>query len=362
MTRNSLVWLALTALGCAGGGSNDTGGGPGSSGNATTGVTPTGDAPTTGSTPTDGSATAASGTSETTEGVSSEPTTGTGTTGDDTTASSSGGPGCGPCDEPNQQCVAGECVTSCQGQDPDPCGPAQVCDVISGTCKDPGETCSLTGPETACGAGTCGPGTVCDGVDTCLAIAPCASVVCTSEGHCWGDDCACERAKACADPALDLINGPFSQDVGGIDFADDCTAWMVTLRSGTDYLRRLTPDGELSEWAGVANLNMGEVKVLRSLTIPQLTASFPVTLDPTPPSPKEGLGEVAISYTCCPTCGCQADPPQGVARLVEGDPNNPLPIVIIAQQTQGNGPFGSSGADAGPHGLTWGVDRVLYVG
>ncbi len=39
-----------------------------------------------------------------------------------------------------------------------------------------------------------------------------------------------------------------------------------------------------------------------------------------------------------------------------------IPIVIVAQKTQGTGPFGSNAADAGPQGLTWGVDRVLYVG
>ena len=63
-----------------------------------------------------------------------------------------------------------------------------------------------------------------------------------------------------------------------------------------------------------------------------------------------------------PACGCQADPPQGTARLVEEDMVKPLPIVIIAQKTQGTGPFASTAADAGPQGLTWGVDRVLYVG
>jgi hypothetical protein len=124
---------------------------------------------------------------------------------------------------------------------------------------------------------------------------------------------------------------------------------MVTLRSGTDYLRRLKPDGTLTQWTGVANLNMGEVKVLRSLTVPQLTRPFPLATSPAPPEPKiEGIGEVAITYTCCPTCGCQADPPQGVARLVEEDMVKPLPIVIIAKKTQGTGPFGSTAADAGP--------------
>lgn len=364
MTRNSLAWLAMAALGC-GDGSND------SRGSATTGDIDTSALPTsepTTTTPTEGGSATDTGTAGmtagmtagTTEGITSEPTTGT--TAADTTVDSSTGSSCGACDEPNQRCIAGECITRCQGQDPDLCGPAQVCDVISGECKDPGAACVLDGAAAQCGAGSCGPGSVCDGVDTCLAIAPCASVTCTSEGNCWGDNCACERVKDCTDPELALLNGAFAVEIGGIDFADDCTAWMVTLRSGTDYLRRLKPNGELTEWAGVANLNMGEVKVLRSLTIPQLTAPLPLAEHPVPPTPKEGLGEVAISYTCCPSCGCMADPPQGVARLIEEDPNNPLPIVIVAQQTQGTGPFGSLAADAGPQGLTWGADRVLYVG
>jgi hypothetical protein len=223
--------------------------------------------------------------------------------------------------------------------------------------------CTLDGAAVACGAGTCGPGTVCDGIGECLPIAPCADVVCTKEGDCWGAACTCERVANCTDPALNLINGPFSTEIGGIDFTDECIAWMVTLRSGTDYLRRLTPDGTLTEWAGVANLNMGEVKVLRRLTAPQLTAPLKLLAEPVaPPLPKEGYGEVAITYTCCPTCGCQANPPQGVARLVEEDIVKPLPIVIIAKATQGTGPFGSTAADAGPQGLTWGADRVLYVG
>jgi hypothetical protein len=288
----------------------------------------------------------------------------TGSTAD--TGSSSGssttGPSCGVCDQPNQQCIDDVCVTSCQGQDPDPCGPAQVCDVISGECKDPADACVLAGPSAACDLTSCGPGTVCDGEGACVAIAPCADVACASDGACWGVDCACDRGLTCTDPPIDALNGPFSVEIGGIDFADDCQAWMVTLRSGPDYVRRLKPDGEVTQWTGVANLNMGEVKVLRQLTVPELTAPFPWTSEAPPPSATEGLGEVAITYTCCPTCGCQANPPQGVARLVEEDLANPLPIVIVATATQGSGPFASNAADAGPHGLTWGVDRVLYVG
>ena len=377
ITRGAWTWLAVAGLSCSGGGSNETGTGGSSSGTTSdisTSAAPTSETPTSDPTPTTGGGGTGTGTSatgttaDTTDPLTTGPSTGepgttAGTTGSDTTmAGSTTGPSCGVCDQPNQQCIDNECIISCQGQDPDPCGPAQVCDVISGECKDPADACVLDGPAEVCGAGTCGPGTVCDGVDTCLAVSPCAGVVCTAEGDCWGNACACERVKDCVDPALNVLNGPFSNDIGGIDFADDCTAWMVTLRSGTDYLRRLTPAGEVTEWAGVANLNMGEVKVLRSVTIPQLTLPYPLADKPAPPTPKEGLGEVAITYTCCPACGCLVDPPQGVARLVEEDPLKPLPIVIVAQKTQGTGPFGSNAADAGPHGLTWGVDRVLYVG
>ena len=366
MTYDSLamVTLAALALPACNGGAGDTRGATDetTAGTATSEpgtTTPTGTSPTGDDTPTTsvGATGSTTGTSGPATGTS-DPTTGPGP-GTDATST---GPGCGACDQPNQRCIDDECVTGCQGLEPDPCGPAQVCDVISGECKDPAAACTLAGASVACGLGTCGPGSVCDGVDTCLPIAPCRGVECNQAGDCWGSKCACERVKDCSDPPLEALNGPFSKEIGGIDFADDCTAWMVTLRSGTDFLRRLEPDGELSEWAGVANLNMGEVKVLRSLTIPQLTLPLPVANAPSEPSQVEGLGEVAISYTCCPACGCQADPPQGVARLVEDDPADPLPIVIVAQQTQGTGPFASNAADAGPQGLTWGVDRVLYVG
>ncbi|PCC75386.1 hypothetical protein [Nannocystis exedens] len=296
--------------------------------------------------------------------TASDPTTTTGTTGTTEPAqtSSTTAPGCGPCDQPNQQCVDGECLTACQGQGPDACPEGQVCDIISGECHAAGDPCTLAGTETACADLSCGPGSTCDGVGACVPVAPCADVACTDDGHCWGTLCGCERLVECQEPTAEQLNGPFSTEIGGIDFADDCNAWMVTLRSGPDYVRRLKPDGELTQWTGVANLNMGEVKVLRRLTIPQLTDVPPVAAGPSRPTPVEGLGEVAITYTCCQACGCQADPPQGVARLDEANMMSPLPIVIVAQVTQGDGPFGSSAADAGPHGLAWGEDRVLYVG
>jgi hypothetical protein len=256
--------------------------------------------------------------------------------------------------------------SGCQG-DPTICDP-DLCDVISGECVPPGTACTLAGPSVACGDVQCGPGSVCDDQGTCIPIAPCGDVTCEGS-QCWGDDCVCDRAIACNTATAEQLNGPFSTDIFGLDFADDCNAWMVTLRSGTDYLRRMTPAGDLSEWPGVANLNMGEVKVLKAIN-PQAP---PAGIDDVQSPASEGqgpahtiggdfLGEVAITYTCCPTCGCQADPPQGVARLLEGDPQ-PLPIVIVAIATQGNnGPFAVTAADAGPMGLTWGDDLRLYVG
>ncbi len=280
----------------------------------------------------------------------------------DTTAASGGD--CTFCTAPNQACVNEMCVTTCQGQSPDPCGPDQVCDHITGGCVDSGQTCTLSGDYTPCGESRCGPGSVCDDQGECIPYPPCAGVACTEDGGCWGTFCSCERNIACEPPSDALLNGGFGVEISDLEFADDCTAWMVTLRSGTDFVRRLTPDGELTEWAGVSNLNMGEIAVLKSLT-PPAAAALPLGLGAhplPPPEPVEGLGEVAITYICCSTCGCFTDPPQGVARLVEDDMVQPLPLVIPAVATDATGPFGTAAADAGPFGLTWGIDRVLYVG
>jgi hypothetical protein len=374
--RYSAVLLATAIFGCG-----DDGTGPDATTNATPATTTVGATtgtgePTTAPTSSDGATTTAVSDSDATgpgtlPPTASEPLTttapttttpdpdSTGTT-DTTATTDTTGPGvCGDCDEPNQACVDGECVTSCQGQDPSFCPEGQVCDVISGECKDQLSACTLAGEGVACDARSCGPGSVCDDQGACVPVAPCADVACTSEGACWGVLCQCERPVGCDDPTLDALNGPFSEKIIGIDFSDDCTAWMVTLRSGTDYLRRLRPNGDLAEWPGVSNLDMGEVKVLRSLTVPQLNAPFPLA-DDHAPALLEGLGEVAITYTCIG--GCDGDDPQGVARLVEEDPQDPLPLVIIATVTTGLGPFEAPVADAGPQGLTWGVNRVLYVG
>lgn len=223
----------------------------------------------------------------------------------------------------------------------------------------------LWGDFTPCGGSLCGPGSVCDDQGECLPYPPCAGVACSDEGACWGTFCSCERTIDCEPPSDELLNGPFSTEISDLEFADDCTAWMVTLRSGTDYLRRLTPGGELTQWDGVSNLNMGEVAVLKALTPPPGNAvPLPIGagIVPPPPEPVKGIGEVALTYICCSTCGCFTDPPQGVARLAEDDLAQPLPLVIPAVPTDSTGPFGTASADAGPFGLTWGIDRVLYVG
>ena len=356
MRTRGIWFFGLGLLGCGGGDASDATSTP-----TTATVTATATATESGSGGSSGNeVTTASGTtnpSSTTSGPS------------DTTAadgSTTGGDGCTFCNGPNQRCVDGVCETTCQGQQPDPCAAAgQVCDHITGECMDPGGACVLSGEYTPCGGELCGPGTVCDDQGECLPYPPCAGVACADDGACWGTFCSCERSIDCEPPSDELLNGPFSTEISDLEFADDCTSWMVTLRSGTDYLRRLTPDGELTEWAGVSNLNMGEVAVLKALTPPPAAAvPLPVGAGTVPPPPEtvEGIGEVALTYICCSTCGCFTDPPQGVARLVEEDAMEPLPLVIPAVVTDSTGPFGSTGADAGPFGLTWGIDRVLYVG
>lgn len=354
-------WAALGAmcwlLGCGDDGRESSAGegtgGPGGSSVGTTDATSSGSsgAPTTGGS-------GSSGTSGTSTG---SPTTGTGTT---TTTTTTGGVGCDGCNQPNQQCVDGQCVTGCQGQAPDPCGPDMVCDVLSGECHLPDQACTLAGPIDDCGDRQCGPGSACDGQGACIPVAPCLDVACTEGGQCWGALCECARTPACGDAAVDLLNGPFSADISALDFADDCTAWAVTVSGGQEFVRSLTSAGMLVSYGAIGDYDLGEVRVLRQLTIPQIKVAPPIASAPEPIVPVEGFGEVALTYICCPTCGSCANNPaaRGVARLVEDDPNMPLPIVIYAEPTQGTGPFGQMHLDGGPQGLTWGEDRVLYVG
>jgi hypothetical protein len=120
----------------------------------------------------------------------------------------------------------------------------------------------------------------------------------------------------------------------GIDFSQDCTAWGVTVISGADHLRKLDPSGTFTDFTGISNYDMGEVANIRGFN-----GEFGTTLQ-----------SVALTYLS-----------YGVAEL---DPSNgSLPLRLLGTTvTLGNGPFGNSILDRGPYGLTWGLDRVLYVG
>lgn len=269
------------------------------------------------------------------------------------------------CGAPGHVCVGGACVEDCRLPGATACDTGKVCDVGSehlGKCVVPGNGCVVSSPMQACGAaGTCGPGTLCDGQGGCYPAPPCANVQCEA-GQCWGTGCSCQRpSPACAAAPLGkpgdagTLNDPvftkcgkLSSCDGGIvdlDFDQSCNAYGVTIISGADYLRKIEPSGTVSEVTGVTNLDMGEVA-----TIKGKGGLF-----------GGGLLDVALTYVCCPTCGCtlSGGQQQGVASL-EG---SALPIQIPSTTlTTGAGPFGAKVLDAGPAGLAWGLDRVLYVG
>jgi hypothetical protein len=214
----------------------------------------------------------------------------------------------------------------------------------------------LTGEGQRCGESgpLCLPGTECGLDGACAAAPPCSAAVCNDDRSvCWGRHCLSERpAGACTPAPLERMNmDDFLRggDGGAFDFEldDACNAYVVTMISGTDYLRQLSPDGTLSVWDGVTNLNMGEVAVHR------LPGGEFGTGD--------GLGEVALTYVCCASCGCISGDPQGVARLDRAGTTS-LPMVIVASPSTGEGPFQNAELDTGPYGLTWGRDNTLYVG
>lgn len=273
---------------------------------------------------------------------------GTSSTGPD---ASTGAIGCGLCDAPNEACIDNECVQSCQGQVPDPCAGGSVCNIISGECEEASGACLLSGPSVECGEAQCGPGTVCDGQGECLAIAPCAEVVCLDDGACWGTQCSCERNFSCpVEPEVGtLTTGSFAASISDLEFEDDCTPWMVTSKTGADDVRRFNADGSVDEWQGVESLDLSEIKVRKALTFGARPGPPPST-------------DVVVTYTCCKTCGCPMTPQQGVARVQPEGALNPLSLVMPAGVTDGDGPFGSPTADAGPQGLSWGDQRLVYVG
>jgi hypothetical protein len=260
-------------------------------------------------------------------------------------------------------CIAGACVADCRPAGANPCPSGKVCDVSDagpGMCVDPGAACVTTSTPETCGAKICGSGSACDGAGKCYPRVPCSDVACDNAG-CYGIGCACTRPAGCATAPLGtpgakgtLQDDAFRQGLVDLQFDPMCTAWGVTLISGPDYLRSIAPDGTISSVAGVTNLNMGEVAVLQHLA-QATSAKLPRVLD------VPGL-DVSLSYICCSTCGCQlGSTPQGVAHY---DPmTKQIPLVIPSKTfTNGAGPFGAAVFDTGPAGLSYGTDRVLYVG
>lgn len=270
-------------------------------------------------------------------------------------------PTCEPaCATPGAVCIDAKCVTDCRQAGAAPCADGTVCSVgqsNEGQCVVPTAACATSSKPEACDGVTCGPGTACNGKGACYPRVPCGSMRC--EGKvCWGELCGCDRAIDCATAPLGtpgqsgtLHDNAFRNQLADLKFDPQCGAWGVTLRSGTDFVRNLSPQGTVLSVPGVTNLNMGEVGVLR-----------PVVLSPGPRTPAVGV-DVAASYICCASCGCQlGSTPQGIAHY-EGDGGLPLVIPSTTFTTSpGTLPFGSGAIDTGPEGLTYGADRVLYAG
>ncbi len=303
-------------------------------------------------------------------------TAGTSASSSSSSSSSGGGGGGGAptcvtlgCPGPGEVCLGGSCVVDCRRPGANPCAAGKVCDVSAaspGECVDPASPCVTTSLPETCGSRVCGPGSACAGNDKCYPRVPCSAVLCEGD-TCWGEGCACDRAIGCSPAPLGTPAGGeagslhdplFRHGLVDLEFSPDCTAWGVTLISGPDYLRSMSPMGMPSSYQGVTNLNMGEVSVLQQITVPK-SGDWPPP--PLPPEPPKDL-DVAATYICCAQCGCMLQTtPQGVARF---DPmTSMLPLVIPSQTfTTGNGPFGGPAIDTGPAGLSYGTDRVLYVG
>lgn len=275
-------------------------------------------------------------------------------------------PACSPanCAAPGHSCRGNDCVEDCRPAGAVPCagggdGGADVCDFTDGKCKPANAPCLLTGAFAACGQQSCGPGAACDGSMCVPWTAGCTGVDCDGAGRCWGTHCPCARpTPSCTPPSLDdlnraefagsLANGSDSEGAFDLGFDEVCNAYAVTMISGPDYLRQMSPQGMITEWKSTTNLNMGQVAVLR-LVVGEFAT----------------IGDIAATYICCANCGCQItnqDGRLGVIHLDRASMARPLPNVIPAMPTDGKGPFGDGALDTGPYGLTWGGDGALYVG
>jgi hypothetical protein len=259
-----------------------------------------------------------------------------------------------PCSNPGEACDHGVCIKDCRLPDAVPCSTGSVCSVgddAAGQCVLPTSSCVVTSIAIHCADGdggpgmVCGPGTACDGSGFCYPSLPCRSLTCSGT-TCWGTECPCTRPSPLCAPAPlgsagntgTLNDTRFTRggDGGlvGLDFGQDCSAWGVTVISGADHLRKLDPAGNFTEYTGIADYDMGEVASIHGVS-----GKFGTTLT-----------SVALTYIS-----------YGVAELDAS--NGSLPLRLLGSTvTLGSGPFGNSILDRGPFGLSWGLDRVLYVG
>ncbi|MBI5516236.1 MAG: hypothetical protein HY909_20795 [Deltaproteobacteria bacterium] len=264
---------------------------------------------------------------------------------------------CGACATrcgPGERCAAGRCERDCRRVGAVACEAGSVCDFTDGQCRAPGALCLLAGEFRACGMQSCGPGTTCDPESNrCVAFTGCRGLSCDASGRCYGTDCPCRRpAGTCSTASLEALNradflGSGSEGAFGFDLDDACNAYIATLVSGPDFVRRLAPSGALTVWRSVTNLNMGEVAVQRR---PEGAYGGAAT------------SEVAFAYICCSSCGCESTNPQGVGHVDMASSTAPLPVVIPATTTAGMGPFGVYYADTGPYGLAVSAAADFYVG
>jgi len=179
----------------------------------------------------------------------------------------------------------------------------------------------------------------------CVPISSCAAVVCEDGGdRCWGDRCPCERPVAgCTTLTPTAVPSAFLNGAFGFDIDDACNLYTSTMLSGPDFVRRVAPDGQLTTYTSIANLNMGEVAVQRRSNAGGGTVA----------------ANVAFTYICCASCGCASTPPQGVGHVQS---NGSLPVVVPATVTSGAGPFGVNTLDTGPYGLSVSALGEFFVG
>ncbi len=243
------------------------------------------------------------------------------------------------CSGPGQLCQSDKCITDCRQNGSTACGGGTVCDFVTGTCMAPG-ACVVAAKFESCGSGLaikqCGPGSQCSPSGACISDGTCTGAVsCDASGRCWASDCSCNRPTAsCTPAALTSFNAaPFNGSAWDLKFDSLCNAYVVTLQSGQDFLRQLTPAGTVTSFPGLSNQNMQEV------------APAPLPVSATAP------GAVALSY--------------GGIALSQVDRANPtvaMPNLVTAALSGGGGALSTdAGYDTGVMGLTYGFDGTLYA-